>query len=59
MKINFPSKLVNNNAFVLKAWSASLVTAEENNTSRALGGWLSHCPGCRYSRHIWRTAERP
>lgn len=45
---NFPLKLVNNNAFVLKEWSAALVAAKENNTSRALMGWLGHCPAWRY-----------
>lgn len=35
-KINFPSKLVNNNAFVLKGQSGGLVAAQENNASRAL-----------------------
>ena len=34
-KINFTSKLVNNNAFVLKEWSAGLLAAEGNNTSTA------------------------
>ena len=53
MKINFTSKLVNNNAFVLTEWSAGLLAAEENNTSTALRRQLSHYPGCQ------RRAESP